>query len=369
MRDPSTTPPLTINDLSRHVAGMTDDLVAAADAVIRSGWYVLGATVAGFEDAFGSYTGAAGCVGVGNGTDALELALRALDVGPGDVVVTVANAGGYGTTAIRAVGARPRWVDIDADTLLMDPAALAVALRERPAAVIVTHLFGRTADIDRIADLTRAAAVPLVEDCAQAHGARVDGRHVGTWGDLGCFSFYPTKNLGALGDGGAVIGANDALTDRVRMLRQYGWESKYRVGIDGGRNSRLDEIQAAFLAAMLPHLDDWNQRRREIAALYSDAISHPAVQVPTRSGTDDVVHLFPVRTSDRDSLQTHLAGHGIPTDVHYPVPDHRQPTEDGSITLAVTEAACREILTLPCFPEMTDAETLLVAEGVNSWTP
>ena len=361
---------LLINDLGRHNAPLMAELQARLRAVLESGWYILGRQGAEFEKAFAAYCGTAHCLGVANGTDALELALRALGVAPGDQVATVANAGGYSTTAIRAAGAEPLFVDVDGASMLMDPAALRAALTPRTKAIIATHLYGRIADLPRITGIADAAGIPVVEDCAQAHGGRLAGKAAGAWGALGCFSFYPTKNLGALGDAGAVVTNDAGLAQRVRELRQYGWRRKYECSAPGGRNSRLDELQAAILCAKLPHLDRWNARRREIAALYSELLTGGGVDVPPAPGEHDVVHLFVVRTRDRDRLRAQLAAQGISAEVHYPIPDHRQECYAAEawaqVELPETERCCREVLTLPCFPEMRDDEVVRVADAVKT---
>jgi len=360
-----------INDLRRHTASQADALGAAVARVIGSGWFVLGRELEAFEAEFAAYCGTGHCIGVANGTDALELALRASGAGPGGRVLTVANAGAYSTTAIRAAGAEPVFVDIDDDSLLIDEAEARRQLAAaRPAALIVTHLYGRLVPgIEAIAAAARDAGVPLIEDCAQAHGARLGGRMAGTFGDFGCFSFYPTKNLGALGDGGALVTGSAERRDRVRMLRQYGWAGKYRIELAGGRNSRLDEVQAAVLRAKLPRLDGWNERRREIARQFTRGIRHPKVGCPPPGGEDYVAHLYVVRTVDRQSLQAHLRLRGIATDIHYPLLDYQQPAfgAGGGHSNPVAERACREVLTLPCFPEMTDDEVAAVVEAVNAW--
>jgi dTDP-3-amino-2,3,6-trideoxy-4-keto-D-glucose/dTDP-3-amino-3,4,6-trideoxy-alpha-D-glucose/dTDP-2,6-dideoxy-D-kanosamine transaminase len=354
---------LLINDLGRHNAPLLAEIQARVRAVLESGWYILGAQGAEFETAFAAYCGTAHCLGVANGTDALELALRALGVGPGDQVATVANAGGYSTAAIRAAGAEPLFVDVERASMLMDPAALSAALTPRTKAIVATHLYGRMADMPRIAGIADAAGIPVVEDSAQAHGALLAGKAAGAWGTLGCFSFYPTKNLGALGDGGAVVTNDGALAERVRELRQYGWRRKYECGVAGGRNSRLDELQAAILCAKLPHLDSWNARRREIAALYRKSLEG-CVRTPAPADESDVAHLYVIRTPHRDRLRAYLAERGIAAEVHYPIPDHRQECYRTACELPVTEACCAEVLTLPCFPEMRDDEVARVVEAV-----
>lgn len=361
-----------INDLRRHVESLRPELERAARRVIDAGWFVLGNEVTAFEREFAAYCGVEHCVGVANGTDALELALRALGIGDGHRVATVANAGFYSTVAIRAVGASPLYVDVDSVTLLIDADALARCIeRERPDALIVTHLYGRLANMDAVLGVCGRYGVRVVEDCAQAHGAARGGRRAGSFGDVGCYSFYPTKNLGALGDGGALVTRSGAIGEAMRQLRQYGWTAKYRATRPGGRNSRLDEMQAAFLRVALPRLDGWNARRRYVAARLAQGIEHRDVVCPAPDGDAFVAHLFVVRCPERDALARTLSSAGIATDVHYPIPDHRQPAamaaDADPPSLPVTEGCCDEVLTLPCFPEMTDDETDAVIDAVNAW--
>jgi dTDP-4-amino-4,6-dideoxygalactose transaminase len=363
--------PIPVFDLARQLAPQRAALESAVLAVIRSGRFVLGDQVAAFESAFAAYCGAQCAVGVANGTDALELALRSVGVGSGDRVITVANAGGYGTTAIRACGAEPLYVDVDAESMQVDSRYFERAMAAGPRAAIVTHLHGRLADIEALQRVAVARGVPMVEDCAQAHGARLNGKHAGTFGTLGCFSFYPTKNLGALGDGGAVITQNNRLAEHVRSLRQYGWHGKYRVERVGGRNSRLDELQAAVLYHRLAGLDDDNRVRRAVAARYAREIRNPLLWMPVRGGEHDVVHLFVVLTRHRDALVAHLTAHAIGCDVHYPVPDHRQPgwtMPDDTPPLPITEQLAQQVLTLPCFAAMTDEEIARVIDTCNYFT-
>ncbi|HET7834012.1 MAG TPA: DegT/DnrJ/EryC1/StrS family aminotransferase [Gallionella sp.] len=361
----------SINDLKRHTQAIQAELDAAVARVLHSGWFVLGPEVAAFENEFASYCGTGHCVSLANGTDALELALRALNIGAGKNVLTVANAGMYSTAAILAAGARPVFADVHSDTLLMDSAEVARVLEQQKIdAIIVTHLYGLLADIGKLVELARDYGIPVIEDCAQAHGAGLKQQKTGSFGDIACFSFYPTKNLGALGDGGAIVTSQPELAAKVRQLRQYGWSSKYHAAVPGGRNSRLDEMQAAVLRVMLPLLDQWNARRREIAARYSEGISHPKVNVPPVHGTEYVAHLYVIRTPERDRLKQHLSDAAIPSDVHYPVPDYAQAAcRDlcDRVNLPVTAQACNEVLTLPCFPEMRDDEVDSIIACVNSW--
>jgi len=362
---------LQLNDLRRGNT-LIGEITSVLAAVAASGWYVLGAECHAFEEEFAAYCGIRFSVGVGNGTDALELALKAAGVRAGDRVVTVANAGMYSSIAILAAGAAPMFVDVDDETMLMSPASLMEAPLSSVAAIIVTHLYGRMANMPEILALAAEHGIPVIEDCAQAHGAAFAGRRAGSWGAMGCFSFYPTKNLGALGDGGAVVTDDELLAAKVRQLRQYGWKEKYRSTLPGGRNSRLDELQAAVLRIKLPYLDHWNQRRREIAKKYNVLINHELIKKPTAADDSYVSHLYVVRCADRRQLQVHLKGRGIASDIHYPVPDYRQPSiEDRFLDslLPQTEKACRDVLTLPCFPELTDAEVEEVADAVNAWRP
>jgi dTDP-3-amino-2,3,6-trideoxy-4-keto-D-glucose/dTDP-3-amino-3,4,6-trideoxy-alpha-D-glucose/dTDP-2,6-dideoxy-D-kanosamine transaminase len=329
-----------------------------------------GAAGARVRERFAEYCGVRHAIGTASGTDALELALAACGVERGDQVATVANAGGYATTAILAAGGEPLYVDIDAGTMLMDARALAAALGPRTRAVVATHLYGRMCDMPAI--LAAAEGRPVIEDAAQAHGAVLAGKRAGAWGTLGCFSFYPTKNLGALGDGGAVTTDDAALAERVRQLRQYGWRERNQAALPGGRNSRLDEMQAAMLLVKLPHLDEWNARRRAIADGYTRGlVGLPLLAAaPTPGGGEWVAHLYVVRMARRDQWRAALAALGIGSGIHYPAPDHRQSAWCGAgwarVELPETERSCREVLTLPCFPELTEPETERVMAAIHA---
>lgn len=361
---------IPVNSLSRHIAPMQQALSAIAGTIVASGYYVLGPNVKAFEQEFASYCGAHYCISVANGTDALELSLKALQVGAGDHVAVVANAAMYGTSAVMACGASPLFIDTEAETGLISLSALQAALDQgiTPKVVIVTHLYGHLADVERIVALCHSRGIKVLEDCAQAHGAERGGRRAGAFGDIAAFSFYPTKNLGALGDGGAIITSDDALAQRTAQLRQYGWTAKYTNSLRGGRNSRLDEMQAAFLRHMLPLLDGWNQRRREIANRYAAGLDNPRIRGMGKVGTDHVAHLYVVRSDQRDLLRSHLQASGVQTEVHYPLCDHHQPCHDGAfdaVRLVATEADARRVLTLPCFPELTDSEVDQVIAACN----
>lgn len=361
---------LMVNDLLRHNQKMMRELSVAVTHVLESGWYVLGDQVKLFEREFAAYCQVEHCISVANGTDALELALRALGVKQGDKVITVANAGGYSTTAVLAVGAMPEYVDIDPDTLLLSIEHLRKLICSDIRAIIVTHLYGQAAPVDVVLNVTAEYDIPVVEDCAQAHGALLNDRKVGSFGALSCFSFYPTKNLGALGDGGAVITDDESLAAKVRQLRQYGWKERYCSTLAGGRNSRLDELQAAVLRIKLPYLERWNQRRREIARSYNTFIDHAMVRKLSVLNNGYVGHLYVILCAYRQQLQSHLRSCGIASDIHYPIPDYRQPSIKDhfvGVSLPSTERACSGVLTLPCFPEMTDFEVAEVVDAVNAW--
>lgn len=344
---------------------------ASIARVLASNWYVLGKEVAAFEHDFAAYCGVDHSIGLANGTDALELALRAVGVGPGRQVLLAANAGFYGSTAVNLVGARPLYVDVSASSLTLDPQCVATALQQyQPQAIIVTHLYGQLADMEKISALARQHGVALIEDCAQSHGALRNGQRAGSFGDIGCFSFYPTKNLGALGDGGAVVCRDDRLASRVLSLRQYGWGCKYHNEVPLGRNSRLDELQAAVLNDKLPMLDADNLRRREIARYYQNALGGLPLTLPPSTGEDYVAHLYVVRTPRRDDLRRYLGECGIATDIHYPVPDHLQPAcaEPGpGGTLPETEKACATVLSLPCYPGLPQSAIARVAGAVRDF--
>jgi len=354
---------------SSQIANTGVDLIGAMGRVVERNWYVLGTEVTAFEAEFAAYQGVKSCISLANGTDALEIALRTLDIGAGKRVALVANAGFYGSTAVHAVGAEPVYVDVDAATLTMAPAALQMALAAGVDAVIVTHLYGQMADIEQIVAMAAAAGVPLIEDCAQSHGATHAGGRAGSFGDIACYSFYPTKNLGAIGDGGAITTNSVELETRARRLRQYGWSSKYHVTEAGGRNSRLDELQAAVLREKLPMLDGWNAQRRDIAKRYNAAFSALPVQLPASTGDDFVAHLYVIRVKDRAAFIAAMTAAGIATDIHYPVPDHLQtayPDATGA-ALPVSEAASATVVTLPCFPGLDAGSVERVIAAVQGY--
>jgi len=344
------------------------DVRSAIDRVIARGWFVLGPELDAFESEFAAAMGAPHAVGVGTGTDAIALILRALGIGAGDDVITTPLSAAYSALAIMMAGARPVFADIDPERLTIDAAQIERAITPRTRAVLPVHLYGQSADmiaIDRIATRHHLA---IVEDCCQAHLATAGGRQVGTIGVAGAFSFYPTKNLGALGDGGAVVTRDRALADRIRRLRNGGQTDRYR-HLEAGVNSRLDEMQAAVLRARLPRLRAWTDTRRRLAATYRAALAGAPVNVPKECDAGHVYHLFVVRCTARAELRAHLDARGIETLIHYPVPIPRQPAlaSTSPAECPVAALVCEEILSLPLHPALSDDDVRTVAADVAAF--
>jgi dTDP-4-amino-4,6-dideoxygalactose transaminase len=341
----------------------------AIQRVVASGCLILGPEVRGFEEEFAAYVGAASAVGVNSGTDALTLALRALEIGAGDEVITVANAGVPPIAAIRAAGAMPRLVDAHPETLSMDPAGLVDAINPRTRCILPVHLYGQPAEMDPILALASERGLRVVEDCAQAHGATYRGRHVGTFGDVGCFSFYPTKNLGALGDAGICVTNDSDLAERLRMQRMYGFRDDGHSHSEGF-NSRLDELQAAILRVKLRHLDAAVEERRGLSQHYRDGLQgsvyrHPA---PTPEGRH-AYHLFVVEAPERPRVCAALEAAGIGYGVHYPCPVHRMEAYDFLVPsgeLSVAERASQRVLSLPLYPGLEKQAVEQVIELLRS---
>jgi dTDP-4-amino-4,6-dideoxygalactose transaminase len=346
------------------------EIDAAIARVLDAGRYILGEETRAFESEFANYLGVGHAIGVGSGTEALHLALRACGVGSGDEVITVSHTAVATVSAIELAGSAPVLIDIDPRTYTLDPHLLERAITSRVKAIIPVHLYGAPADLEPIISIARRRNLKVIEDCAQAHGAAYRGRRVGAWGDIAAFSFYPTKNLGAIGDGGLVV-TNDAhLAERARLLREYGWSERYVSSI-AGWNSRLDELQAAILRVKLRTLDPDNARRRELAAIYDEMLP-PTVQKPMApDGCEHVYHLYVIRHPRRDRLAETLRHKGIGTGVHYPVPIHLQPAYrerlSGGEALPETERAAREVLSLPMYPELADDHVRRVAEAVRAF--
>jgi dTDP-4-amino-4,6-dideoxygalactose transaminase len=341
---------------------------AAIHRVIESGWFILGPEVEAFEAEFAAASGAAHAVGVGTGTDAITLILRALGIGPGDEVITPPLSAAYSALAVMMAGARPVFADIDTARLTMNPAAVEAAITPRTRALLPVHLYGQPADLDSLAAIAARHALALVEDAAQAHLATAGGRPVGTIGVAGAFSFYPTKNLGALGDGGAVITGDGALAARIRRLRNGGQTSRYHHQ-EPGANSRLDELQAAVLRARLPFLAAWTARRRALAAEYRRLLPDADLVIPPEFDPGHVYHLFPVLSARRDAFQAHLASHGVETLIHYPVPIPRQPALAGAAPAAcpVADRVCAEVMSLPLYPALRPEDIAAVAAAASAF--
>lgn len=368
---------IPLNDLRRVYVGSRQAVLDAVTAAIESGWWLNGTRTEAFCQAFSSYIGVERCIGVANGTDALEIAFRALVETrrpKGREVITVPNAGGYATIACRLAGLEPVYADIEEKSQLLSIDSALSALCEKTAIVVVTHLYGGVVDVvelRRRMDAAGYAHVPVLEDCAQAHGAQLGGRKVGSLGDIATFSFYPTKNLGAFGDAGAIVTSDSALADACDALRQYGWSEKYTIARPGGRNSRLDEVQAAVLSALLPTLDEANARRLAILDKYL-AASPDSVRF-VRSDKGSVAHLAVALCDHRTALREHLGKRGIATDIHYPVLDcdqpgwRQQPQRLAPGGIPVARASVDRLLTLPCFPSMTTDEIDSVCGALASW--
>jgi len=346
------------------------DVRAAIDRVIERGWFVLGPEVEAFEREFAAASGAAYAVGVGTGTDAIALILRALDIGAGAEVITTPLSAAYSALAIMMAGARPVFVDVDPARLTIDPGRIAAAIGPRTRAILPVHLYGQAAHMAPIEAIAKTHRLAIVEDCCQAHLATAAGQPVGTIGIAGAFSFYPTKNLGALGDGGAIVTNDRALADRLKRLRNGGQTDRYHHQ-EPGINSRLDELQAAILRARLPRLRAWTERRRALAARYRHRLAGSVVDVPPELDAGHVYHLFVVRHGARGDLQAHLAARAVETLIHYPVPIPRQPALAAldPAECPVAGRACDEILSLPLHPALRDDEVDEIAAAVHAFEP
>jgi len=341
----------------------------AVNRVLESGWYILGEEVRAFEEEFAVYLGVNHSVGVGSGTEALHLALVACGIGHGDEVVTVSHTAVATVAAIELAGAKPVFVDIDPVTYTMDPDLLETTITSQTKAIVPVHLYGHPAPMEEILAIAREYGLCVIEDCAQAHGATYRGKRVGSFGDMACFSFYPTKNLGALGDGGAVVTSAPELAEKARLLREYGWAERYVSHIPGW-NTRLDEVQAAILRVKLRYLDEDNGARTRLADLYIRGLSETGLVLPrVRERADHVYHLFVVGAQDRDRLLEYLHSQNIGAAVHYPVPVHKQAAYahlDVRL-LPETERVARQILSLPMYPEVTEIEIRSVIKAVREF--
>ncbi len=360
-----------ICDLRAQYESIREDIDSALRRVVERGWFILGEEGRAFESEFARLCGVSHAVGVGSGTEAIHLGLIALEVKPGDEVVTTALTAVPTLSAVSFAGARPVLVDVEEATATLDPSRLDAAITSRTAAVIPVHLYGQCADMDPILEICARRGVPVLEDAAQAHGAAYRGRPAGSLGRAGAFSFYPSKNLGAYGDAGAVTTDDDGIAQRLTRLRNYGERERYHHS-ELGFNSRLDEIQAAVLRAKLPHLDRWNEARRRLAARYESRLAGlPIRWIAEAPGRRHIRHLCIARVENRDGLRRHLAGLGIQTQIHYPIPIHLQEAyrflggKPGDYPVA--ERIASEICTLPLYPEMGEDAQDRVIEGIRTW--
>jgi dTDP-4-amino-4,6-dideoxygalactose transaminase len=347
------------------------EIDAAIARVLDKGWYIVGDETTAFESEFAAYVGVNHGIGVGSGTEALHLAIKACSIGAGDEVITVAQTAVATVAAIEMAGATPVFVDIEEDFLTLDPLQLERAITPRTRAIIPVHLYGQAADLDPIIQIAKRHNLLVIEDCAQAHGAGYNGRRVGSFGDIACFSFYPTKNLGAIGDGGMVVTNNPELAKQCRLLREYGWAERYVSSISGW-NTRLDELQAAILRVKLRYLDSDNERRNQIARHYLAELSGLDLVLPTlRPQTTHAFHLFVVMSDRRDALRSFLKEKDVGALIHYPVPVHLQPAYArriaGSDNLPVTERAAAQVLSLPMYPELCDRDLETVIAAVKGF--
>lgn len=347
------------------------EIDTAVQRVLDKGWYILGEEVEAFEAEFAAYIGVAHGIGVGSGTEALHVALLACGIGAGDEVITVAHTAVATVAAIELTGATPVLVDIEPDYYTLDPSKLEAVISPRTKAIIPVHLYGQPADLLSILGIARRYSLRTIEDCAQAHGALYNGKRVGAWGDIGCFSFYPTKNLGALGDGGVIVTDDAEIARRCRLLREYGWAERY-VSSLRGLNSRLDEVQASVLRIKLRYLDADNRARQRLAQQYTALLADCGLQLPSvRENVTHAYHLYVVRSGHRNDLQAFLRAREIGALIHYPLPVHLQPAYrdrlPGVNALPETERTAREVLSLPMYPELGEAELNTVVEVVRDF--
>jgi dTDP-4-amino-4,6-dideoxygalactose transaminase len=364
-------PEVRFNDLSIGSAAPAAEIEAAVARVLASGWFILGPEVEAFEREVAAAFECGHAIGVGNGTDAIALALTALGVGPGDEVVTSPLTATFTALAVSRIGAKPVFADVEPDTLTLSAESAARRITSKTRVLMPVHLYGNASDIPGLEAVARDHGLAVVEDACQAHGGRFSGKYLGSIGRAGTFSFYPTKNLGALGDGGMVVTRDDEIAARLRRLRNGGQSSRYRHE-EIGVNSRLDEIQAAVLRVKLKYLEAQNERRRELARLYEEALDGSGVRpVAVRDGGDSARHLFVVRASDRDALAAHLKARGIETLIHYPIPAHLQKAYaslgQGEGSCPHAEKACGEILSLPLYPALPDGSVKRVAEAIRGF--
>lgn len=368
---PSNQPPVPFVDLAAQYRAISTEITQATSKVIQEADFILGKDVRWFEEEFASFCEAKYAIGVDSGTSALELALRACDIGPGDEVITVANSFIASALAVTHAGAKPVLVDIDPGTYTMDVAAIQKAITPRTKAILPVHLYGHPADMDPILEIAQQFGLMVIEDACQAHGTRYKGRRAGSMGHAAAFSFYPGKNLGAYGDGGMIVTNDETRAKRLEMLRNYGQKEKYQ-HLFCGFNRRLDTLQAAILRVKLKYLEKWNAARRRNAKLYNEALAESGVVLPVEApGAESVWHLYVIRTEQRELLKEYLVSRGISASIHYPIPIHLQPAyrelgyKRGDFP--VTEAYAQRILSLPMYAELTPDQIKYIAGAVNSF--
>jgi aminotransferase EvaB len=340
--------------------------------VLNSSQVILGQEVERFEELFARYQGASFCISVANGTDAIELSLRCLGVARHSYVGVTANAGGYSRIAIESIGANAIYADVDQETNCISLSGAIDLINRGAKTIIVTHLYGRvTPDVSAIANYCKQMGVNLIEDCAQAHGSTIDGVLAGSFGDLATFSFYPTKNLGGIGDGGCITTNSVTLGERLRGMRTYGWATKYEIQTLGGRNSRLDALQAAILADLLPFLDEENEQRRALARYFANNVRNEYLVLMNSDDLGCNFHLFLTRSRFRDQLRIHLESHSIKTAIHYPIPDHKQKcwASSSNFSLPVTEQLAKQILTIPLYPDLSMVQASRIVQVLNDFSP
>lgn len=360
---------IPITDLGLEYQAIKKDLAPLLEGILRSGSYVLGAELARFENDLAAYLTVGHAIGVGNGTDAVLLALKALGVGPGDEIILPAMSFFATVEPVIHLGAKPVFVDIDPVSYAIDAAVVPAKITPRTKAIIAVHLYGLPADLAALSKIAKDKHLPLLEDMAQAIGSTLEGKKIGSWGEIACLSFYPTKNLGACGDAGAVLTSSDRLADRVRSLRNHGAKVKYHHE-EAAYNSRLDEIQAAILRLKLKHLDAWNDKRRALAAAYDETLKGLPLALPQRvSGREHIYHLYSIRTERRDELKTYLQGQGISTGLHYPMPLHMVPALRSlghqEADFPVSAQLAKQTLSLPLYPFMTPDDVQYVAAALR----
>lgn len=360
---------ILFNDFKTEYLYLKREIDFAIKEVMMSGRYILGKKVESFEQQFSKYLGAKYCIGVGNGLEALQIALMALGIGKGDEVITTAHSAVATALAIKAVGAKPVFIDID-DYFHLDSSKIEKKITSRTKAILPVHLYGQMVDIDKIKEIAKKHSLYLIEDAAQAHGAGYRGKKAGTFGDFGCFSFYPTKNLGAFGDGGAIVTNKKELFEKCKMIRNYGQKNRYEHEMYG-LNSRLDEIQAAILSVKLKYLDKFNKRRQQLAEIYFRQLKDAKeIKLPKiRDGAKHNFHLFVIEAERRDKLMKSLEKNNIPTIIHYPIPIHKQKcfSEFNSLRLPILENKVNKILSLPIHPFLQDSDIIYIAKKINEF--